>query len=911
MPLSSGTKLGPYEIQSALGAGGRGEVYRARDTRLDRTVAIKILSAHLSTSPELKARFEREARAISSLNHPHICHLYDIGTQDGTAYLVMEYLEGETLADRLRKGPLPLKQALEFAIQIAEALATAHRAGILHRDLKPGNVMLTPSGAKLLDFGLAKSSPALGGSAAAAISNMTPSTPTMTLAELSSPVRALTQRGTVVGTFQYMAPEVLQGAEADARSDIFSFACVLYEMFTGRRAFEGKSQLSVMTGILEKDPDPVSQIVPTSPPALDHVVKTSLEKNPDDRFQTVHDIKLQLQWIAGGGAQSQAVLPVPARERSSVARSLLSWIIAAALLVAIASIAYVRLVPHSTPVVRSSILPPAGANFVTMVPASGPAVISPDGTRLAFTGRDDKGKILLYVRSLNSLTPQPLAGTDEAIYPFWSADGRDLGFFAEGKLKRVNAKGGPAQTLCDASNGRGGAWNKDGIILFTPSANGILFRVPATGGTPVPATQLDTSRNENSHRWPHFLPDNQHFLFWGRSSLGSDQATFVGSLGSLQSKMVLQGVTTAIYSSGYLLFLRDQTLLAQPFDSTKLELSGEPTPIAEHIAVNGATGAPDFSAADNGALVYQTGEASGTWDLLWYTRDGKSVGSVAQQERYYYPALSPDDTHLAVSLFNGTQGIANIWILDLLRGAKSRLTFGPGTQLSSVWSPDKKKVFYSSSMKGSNQIYSRAADGSGSEQVILEDPDISTYPLSFSPDGHYLVVSHRLLADPKSNVDLWVLPMSTDGKLNGKPFPIVQTPFDDLNGEVSPNGKSMAYQNVESGRSEIYLTTFPTGGARWQVSTNGGVDARWRGDGKELFFLDPSDNLMAVDVDTSTGTPRLGVPHALFQVMGIQRQVGTFVVTKDGKKFLVNSGSTKQGTDPLTLVLNWTADLKK
>ena len=907
MPLSSGTKLGPYEIQSALGAGGMGEVYRARDTRLDRTVAIKILSAHLSANSELAARFEREARSISSLNHPHICHLYDIGTQDGTAYLVMEYLEGETLADRLRKGPLPLKQALDFAIQITDALAFAHRAGILHRDLKPGNVMLTPSGAKLLDFGLAKSSAPLAGSGAAAISSMTPSTPTMTIAELTTPAKALTEKGTVVGTFQYMAPEILHGAEADARSDIFSLGCVFYEMFTGRRAFEGKSQLSVMTSILEKDPDPVSQITPTSPPALDHTVKTCLEKNPDDRFQTVHDVKLQLQWIATGGSQSQAALPASPRSSSR-----LPWLLtAAALLVAAASLVYPRLTSRPAPVIRSSILPPAGTNFVTMVPSSGPAVISPDGSRLTFTARDDKGRILLYLRSLTSPSPQALPGTDEATYPFWSADGRDIGFFSQGKVKRVNASGGPVQTLCDAPNGRGGAWNKDGVILFTPNATAPLSRVPASGGTPELATKLNLSRAENSHRWPRFLPDNRHFLFWGRSALGSEQALMAGTLGSLEVKVILKGVTTAIYSSGYVLFLREQTLLAQSFDPKTLELSGEATPIAEHIAVNGATGAPDFSAADNGTLVYQNGDAAGTWDLLWYTRDGKPAGTVAQQERYYYPNLSPDDTRVAVSLFNGTQGIADIWVLDLQRGAKSRLTFGPGTQLSALFSRDGRTVFYSSNVKGASHIYSRPADGSGSEQTILEDPDASTVPYSFSPDGHYLVYTSRQLADPKSNIDLWVLPMSSDGKPSGKPFPVVQTPFDDLNPEVSPVGKFMAYQNVESGRNEIYLTSFPNGGARWQVSTGGGVDARWRGDGKEIFFLDPSDNLMAVDVDTTSGTPRLGVPHSLFQVLGVQRQVGTYVVTKDAKKFLVNSGSTTQGNDPLTLVTNWTADLKK
>jgi serine/threonine protein kinase len=904
MSLSNGSKLGPYEIQSALGAGGMGEVYRARDTRLDRTVAIKVLPVHLSSNPELNARFEREARAVSSLNHSNICHLYDIGSQDGRAFLVMEYLDGETLAERLRKGPMPLKQALEYAIQIAEALATAHRAGILHRDLKPQNVMLTASGAKLLDFGLAKSAPTLG--AGSGISGLTPSTPTMTIAELSAPAQPLTRQGTVVGTFQYMAPETLQGTEADTRSDIFSLGCVLYEMVTGRRAFEGKSQLSVMTGILEKDPELVSQIAPSAPPALDYVVKTCLEKNPEERFQTAQDVKLQLKWIAAqGGGQAARVEPLPVPSKSSR----LSWIVAGIAIVAALgmAVAYVKLASRPNAVMRSSILPPAGASFVTMVPASGPPVISSDGTRLAFGARDDKGKIMLYVRALSSTTPQALAGTDDAMYPFWSWDDREVGFFAQGKVKKVNASGGPVQVLCDATNGRGGAWNKDGVILFSPTATSPLLRVSSAGGTPEPASKLDTSRNENSNRWPNFLPDNQHFLFWARNALGTqEQNVSVGTLGSMQTKLVLKGVTTATFASGYLLFMREQTLLAQPFDTKRLEVTGEATPIAEHIAVNGATAVPEFSASQNGILVYQTGEASGAWDLLWFTREGKPEGALAQQDRYYYPALSPDGGRVAVSLFNGTQGVADIWILDIRRGTKSRLTFGSGTQVSAVWSFDGKTVYYASN-RGANQIYSKPADGSGSEQAVLEDTTASEVPYDASPDGRYLIFTRRLLSDSRNNLDIWALPL-TGG---GKPFPIVQTPFDDVSPAISPNGKWMAYQNNESGRTEVYVTLFPGGGARWQVSTNGGVEPKWRGDSKELYFLDPSDNLTAVDVDAAGDSPRLGVPHALFQAIGVQRQVGTYVATADGKKFLINSGSTKQGNEPLTLVMNWTAELKK
>src|SRR5271165_5444867 len=483
MGLAAGTKLGPYEIQSALGAGGMGEVYRARDTRLERTVAIKILPEHLASNSELRARFEREARAVSSLNHPHICHLYDIGSQDGTAYLVMEYLEGETLADRLRKGALPLKQSLEFAIHITEALATAHHGGILHRDLKPGNVMLTSVGAKLLDFGLAKVAPALGTSAGVA-GGMTPSTPTVTIADLSSPSNGLTQRGTLVGTFQYMAPEVLQGAEADARSDIFSFGCVVYEAVTGRRAFEGKSQFSVLGAILDKEPERISTVMPSSPPRLDETVLRCLAKNPGQRYACMHDVRIQLESLAEAGPKAGD--ETTESSKLTAHTSLLPWMVAgiAALVALTVGAAYVFQAAKPAPVVRSSILPPAGTSFVTMLPASGPPVLSPDGTQLAFTARDDKSKVLLYVRPLASSTAQPLPGTEDAMYPFWSPDSREIGFFVPGKLKKINANGGPPQTLCDSVSGRGGTWSSQGVIVFSPSTTQALLRVSTAGGTP-------------------------------------------------------------------------------------------------------------------------------------------------------------------------------------------------------------------------------------------------------------------------------------------------------------------------------------------------------------------------------------------------------------------------------------------
>jgi eukaryotic-like serine/threonine-protein kinase len=904
MSLPSGTKLGPYEIQAPLGAGGMGEVYRARDTRLGRDVAVKVLPAHLSSNPELKQRMEREARAISSLNHPHICTLHDIGSQDGIDFLVMEHLEGETLADRVQRGALPFDEALKIAIQIADALEKAHSRGIVHRDLKPANIMLAKNGPKLMDFGLAKPAPGL--SSASGASPLTPSTPTMTVAALSASASPLTQKGTVVGTFQYMAPEVLQGAEVDTRSDIFSFGCVLYEMFTGRRAFEGKSQFSVLGAILDKEPDRISTVRPSSPPRLDETVRRCLAKTADQRYGCMHDVRIQLEGLAAE-PQTEA-LQVPTH-KPTARGSILPWLVAGIAVLAALSIgaAYIFQSPKAEPVVRSSILPPAGTSFITMLPASGPPVLSPDGTRIAFTARDDKSKVLIYVRPLKSLTAQPLSGTDDATYPFWSPDGRDVGFFAPGKLKRISASGGPSQNICDAISGRGAAWGPDGSIVFTPSSTQPLFRVSAAGGTPEPASNLDPSHTENSHRWPSFLPDGKHYIYWARSSVNQENRLYVGELGSLQAKTLAKTDSTGIYASGHLLFLRDQNLMAQPFNPRRLELSGDPSPIAEHVAINGATARPLFSVSQNGTLLYQTGETSGGWNLLWWDRDGKPIGSFAQPDRYLFPTLSRDGKQLAAMIFTGTQGNEDVWIFDLARGTSTRFTFSGTLRGFPVWSADGKTIYYSSNPGGYSHIYSKAADGSGPEHTVLETADTTELAGDVSPDGRYLVYVRRVLKNNVTSSQLWALPLFGDGK----PFPVVQNTFEAQFPVISPDSKWMVYQTNESGRREIYITAFPAGGAKWQVSTSGSTWPKWRKDGKELFFLDPSDKMMAVDVSASGNSVHLGIPRSLFQTVGIQRDYGPYDVSADGKKFLLNSGNLKEGSDPFTLVLNWPAELKK
>ena len=571
MTLSAGTKLGPYEILAPIGAGGMGEVYKARDERLERTVAVKVLPPHLSSNPELRQRFEREAKTISQISHPHICALYDVNREGETEYLVMEYLEGETMADRLSKGPLPAEQLLRYGIEIADALDKAHRQGIVHRDLKPGNVMLTKSGVKLLDFGLAKFQ-AAGRDVSSGVSRLA------TEMQASQP---LTERGTVLGTFQYMAPEQLEGKDADARSDIFSFGALLYEMATGKKAFSGTSQASLIGAILRDDPPAISEISPMIPPALNRVVKTCLAKDPEDRFQTAHDAKLQLQWVAEGGSQAGLPAPVVARRKN---REKLAWAVAAAAIVAagLATFGYLRRAPHAAVRVGAFVLPAEKSELHLSESGCGSLTVSPDGRFITFAAKDADGKTLLWLRPTGELAAKPIPGTQGATFPFWSPDSRFLAFFADGKLQKVDISGAPPLPVCDVANGRSGSWNREGVILFSPDTTAALVRVPAAGGTPKPATTLDTARGETTHRWATFLPDGRHFLYMaGAHSAGTksdSNAIYVGALDSNEKTLLLQARSNVVYASGYLLYVRERILLAQRFDPARPASRGRSGP---------------------------------------------------------------------------------------------------------------------------------------------------------------------------------------------------------------------------------------------------------------------------------------------------------------------------------------------
>ena len=904
MALTSGTRLGPYEIQSPLGAGGMGEVYRALDTRLQRIVAVKILPSHLSENPEAKERFDREARTISSLNHPNICTLYDVGHQDGVDYLVMEYLEGETLASRLDKGALASDQVFKYGIEICEGLEMAHRTGIVHRDLKPGNVMLTQSGVKLMDFGLAKSLPSRASAS-----------PSLTV-NLSSPAAnsPLTEKGMIVGTFQYMSPEQVQGKEVDGRSDIFSLGAVLYEMVTGKRAFEGKSQLSVAAAILEDEPAPIGSVKPMTSPVLDHAIVCCLAKNPENRWQAARDLALELKWTAESGAHTGTLTAAGPRKTRIQG---LAWSLAALLAVIVVLTTFLfrgKRPPVTTPV-RFEIQLPAGAlNFM----------LSPDGRQLAFLAPGPDGRNLVWIRALDSLEPHPLRGTENILVPIvWSPDSRFIAFQSGSKLKKIDISGGPPQEVCDAfATVIGGAWNRDGTIIFGTIGNGIM-QVPAAGG--VPALLTTTEGRNEVHTFPSFLPDGRHFLYLRAPE---NPGIYLGSLDvkpeQQSSRRILSTSLMAVYAAsadprmGRLLFLREGTLLAQAFDERSLQPQGDPIPVAERVGSLFLSG--QFSVSPSGVLAFRGGKTA-LWlsRLSWFDRQGKQLGNAGEPGTYSYTdlALSPDGTRLAATRIDPkvAGGEAGIWLLDLIRGVSTRFTFDLAPDSAPVWSPDGSRVAFAAYRAGGNGIYQKATNGSGKEQELVRATGDPKLPDDWSRDGRFLLYTQR---DPRTHADLWVLPLAGDGTPSGTATPFANTEFSEEQGRFSPDTRWIAYASDESGRSEIYIQPFPAppnGGSKMPISRDGGSEPRWRRDGKELFYFSPDGKLMAADV-TEGPTFKASVPRTLFQVPvaqighnAVALQVFGWDVAPDGKRFLIDTATTS--SEPVTVVLNWTAELKK
>jgi serine/threonine protein kinase/Tol biopolymer transport system component len=878
MVLTAGTKLGPYEIQSPLGAGGMGEVYRAHDTRLGRDVAIKVLPSHLGSDPNLKARFEREAKAISALSHPHICHLYDIGSQGGTDYLVMELLEGETLADRLKKGPLPLKHALQYGAEIAQALEIAHGNGIVHRDLKPGNIMLTKSGAKLLDFGLAKPAPNVATMASGSIATMS---------------KPLTMEGTIVGTFQYMAPEQVQGREADARSDLFALGAVLYEMMTGKRAFAGKSQISVMSAVLEKEPEPVSTIQPLVPPALDHVIQRALAKDPDDRWQTARDLRQELKWSAESAAFPSGAVPTAA---GGGKRETLAWLISGALVVVL--IAGSILWRNSKPPIEAMYFP---------APLPFPAkdiAIAANGHTIAVVGYQESArKNVLWIYELGSRGAKSLAGTEGASYPFWSPDGRSLGFFADAQMKKVEVAGGPVQTICDAPSGRGGAWNKDGVIVFAPIVTAGLYRVPASGGTPTQIREIDKSLGQSGLRWPVFLPDGKHFLYLAANFTGQKGGNiiYVGALDSKEKHFVVESTANAAYAApGYLLFYRDKTLLAQPFDLKRFALTGEATVILPDVQFLPQVKRAVFAVSDQGLLLAQSGSEAALSQLMWFDRKGNALGTVGKPEVYGNVFLSPNGKSVAIDKTDMSSLNIDVWTYELQSASTKRLTFDPAIDSVPVWSPDAASLVFSSNRQTYFGLYLKNSDGATDEKSIVQD-EVGNFPSDWSRDGKYILYCRG------SDVGLLSFP-----EFKSSLFLKARTVL--RNAQFSPDGKWVAYASNESGKWEIYVTSFPDARGKWQVSSGGGEQPRWRGDGKELFYLSLDGKMMAAPVTTGAHFDA-GPPVVLFQ--GTPRQpvlvydLFVYDVSRDGQRFLINT-QVKQGDGaPMSVILNWPAKLDK
>jgi serine/threonine protein kinase len=883
MGLTTGTKLGPYEIQSPLGAGGMGEVYRAKDTRLDRTVAIKVLPTHLSTNPEFKQRFEREARTVSSLNHPHICHLYDVGSQDGTDFLVMEFLDGETLADRLRRGALPFPELLKIGIEVAEALEIAHRAGIVHRDLKPGNIMLTKSGTKLMDFGLAK--PASLGAAGSG------SAPLLSAARTMSgptPVSPLTTAGSIVGTIQYMSPEQIEGKEADARSDIFAFGAVLYEMAMGKRAFEGKSQISVASAILEKDPEPIAATKPLTPAAFDYLVAACLAKDREDRFQSAHDVRLQLKGISQSPQPPVAVTPAQSPRRF-LPGALLA--VAALLLVAAAIVFYLSRQAHtSTLSVRAYIPPPPQTTFRASGFDAGPVVVSPDGKTLAFSAVDERGRTNLWLRPLGTQQATMLPSTEDAATPFWSSDSRYLAFIADRKLKTISVSGGDAQTLTEDVYSDAGDWSDDGIILFCKQNFGPISQIAASGGQVSPATRLN--QNEFAHSAPSFLPDGKHFLY-ASSQLGGPTRIKVGVLGKPEQDGIVIGPgARAVFASRYLLFVRAGHIQAQPFNSRTFTLSGDPQTIGE---------ARTFSVSQNGVLAYH--ESSAESELKLFDRSGNLIGTPGPLAVYSDPRFSPDGKSIAVTTEDPRSGTSDIWVFPVAGGQPARITFGPGDYWP-VWSPDGKQIAYGVGENGKLSIRRRSLDGRQPEEVLYQnDAYINGSPIDWSPDGKYLSLDLESRDGIFSN---WIMPLTGDRKIFQPPAASHMT-VSQYDGRFSSDGRWLAYFSYETGRPEIYVVPFGAG-AKTQVSTTGGWNTLFSRN-NELFFVSMGNRLMAAHTATQPNF-RVDSIEPLFQ-LDLPNFTGiSYDVSPDAKQFVVQTTDHTKSTS-ITLLTNWPAELKR
>jgi Tol biopolymer transport system component len=888
-----GHTLGHYHIVEKLGEGGMGVVYRARDGSLNRDIALKVLPEAFARDSERSARFQREAQILAALNHPNIAAIYGLEQQNDVRYLVLEYVPGETLADSVKRGALAIEEALEICTQIAQALEAAHEKGIIHRDLKPANVKVTPEGqVKVLDFGLAKAFQPEGSDADLSKS------PTISA--------AATRAGVILGTPAYMPPEQARGKPVDKRADIWAFGCVLYEMLAGKPAFGANTITDTLAAIIRNEPD-WSALPAGTTAAVHRLLRRCLQKDPRERLRDAGDALLELKQPA---AAERAMPPATARPHA------IPWLVAAlfAAIALVLAMVHFRQAPPEQRVTKFALLPPEKTAFRAIA-------VSPDGRRVAFTATAAFGGTQLWVRPLDGLAAQPLAGTEGASYPFWSPDGRSIGFFAGSKLQKIEASGGPPQTLARALAGRGAAWSRDGVIVFARSDRGSLLQVPADGGEPKPVTQIDASRLETSHRWPQFLPAGRRFLHLTFSSQQPEHwGIYLGSLDSKEmdskkTRLVATDSSATFAASatgpGYLLFLRERALMAQRFDPGKLELSGQAFPVAEPVGVEIGFGRARFSVSETGVLVYNS-SGGGNRELVWMDRGGKRLETVGALGAYWQLDLSPDGRRVAAMRTDPQTGDSDIWLFDVVRAASSRFTFHPAVEGIPVWSPDGSRIAFYSTRDGPWNLYQKTTSGTGEDESLLKT-QANKWPTDWSRDGRFLLFVEL---DAKTGADLWVLPLTAETKDAGrKPMPFLRTEFNEFNGRFSPDGKWVAYDSNESGRYEVYVREFlpgqPGSGGKWPVSTGGGVAPRWHGGGKELFYLAPDRKLMAVEVKAGSGF-QAGRPRPLFQTSAFTgTPAGRYAVTADGQRFLINSEMEEAVGEPATVILNWTAALKK
>lgn len=887
MSLAAGSRIGPYEVVGPIGKGGMGEVYRARDAKLQRDVAIKVLPPLFARDPERLARFEREARTLAALNHPHVAQVYgviDVPADAGSHALVMEFVDGADLSERIaRGGAVPLDEALPIARQVAEALEAAHEQGIIHRDLKPANIKVRADGqVKVLDFGLAKALAPVDPARDVNLEN----SPTIT-----SPFQ-MSQLGVILGTAAYMAPEQARGKPLDKRVDIWAFGCVLYEMLTARRAFDGDDVTDTLAAIVRADPD-WNALPGETPPAIRTLLRRCLEKDRRERLPDIGVARLELKDAPARAAPiTKTAAPAPVR------RAILPWAsFALASLAAIAFLAYIltaRPVRDAT-VVKSVILPPS--------PLSGaPALrmqISPDGRRIAFVAPDEAGRTLLWIRPLDSFTAQPLTGTANASSPFWSADSRWVAFIADGKLKKVDPSVGAVVTICDAGTAPPGTWNADDVILFT-SAKSTIGRVSASGGPVAEATRL--REGERVHIGPYFLPDGRHFLYTSTVAGAARPGIFVGSLDSTDVTPLLSVSSNSMYANGHLLFMRDTTLMAQRFDAASRALRGAAVPVAEGLQMNPSTGTGAFSVSQTGVLLYQTGVSAGT-QLAWFDRAGKLQGLLGDPRGYRDVQLSPDERWVSVSVSSGG-GQADVWVFDVARNLSRRLTFGEGGAASAVWTPDSQYLIYGARRGGNFDIYRKAASGGGTEELLFHD-DNDKLPLGVTPDGG--TVLYRVPRAAAAG-ELWLVDLA--GGRKARPFAPGNTA--QVPAQISADGKWLAYVSDESTRREVYVTSFPGQNGKWQVSPDGGDNPRWRRDSRELYFTS-ADRIMALEVNASDGQFQGAAVRELFSARVPAAALATrstYAVTRDGQRFLVNTWDPRAALVPITVVVNWPESIR-